>query len=142
MHQWRKRIAIILAAWTLLVSVGFTVNSHWCGDSLRDWAIFSSAEPCAHQAVSELPPCHQKKMAQVDAKGCCHEESTHVQSFDEEAPVPVHKATQFFTPLFNLVRNAWRPKFIVQAREDNSKAVAESPPPKRNIPVFIQSFRI
>ncbi|HAA13993.1 MAG TPA: hypothetical protein DCE41_20810 [Cytophagales bacterium] len=134
-------MAVAMALWTLMVSVGFTVNSHWCGGELLGWSVFTEAEGCAHQQEWEaLPPCHKAMMEKPG--GCCHEESTYIQSFDEEAPVPVFQTNfSWAIPVADLLYPTFALSGIEVAAE-TPFSVPEAPPPIQDIPIFIQQFLI
>ncbi|MEL6538899.1 MAG: hypothetical protein AAFQ98_26015, partial [Bacteroidota bacterium] len=128
MHPWRKYVAVLMAFWTLTVSVGFTVNSHWCEGELLNWAVFTEAQACAHQQELEaMPPCHRAMMA--DEGGCCHEESTYIQSFDEEAPVPAPLGGFTWVGLVTDFHDYLLTPFQQPLPLSISYAVPEAPPP-------------
>lgn len=73
MKQWlHKSFSIALALLVLLSTVSFTIEKHFCGDTLVDVSVFTDAEKCAMEAVEIL----QKKT-------CCKDEINVIQGQDE-----------------------------------------------------------
>lgn len=65
LKQWIYKLGSVAMALTLLFStISFTVEKHFCGDTLIDVAIFSPAEKCAMEA-SEM------EQQEVIKKSCC-----------------------------------------------------------------------
>lgn len=67
-----KGFSIAMAILVLFSTVSFTVESHFCGDTLVDVSIFSEAEKCAMESMEIL----QKK-------SCCKDKVDVIQGQDE-----------------------------------------------------------
>ena len=63
---------MLLALLVLLSTVSFTIEKHYCGDTLVDVSVFSEAQKCAMEAMEIL----QKKT-------CCKDEVNVVKGQDE-----------------------------------------------------------
>jgi hypothetical protein len=71
--QWlHKSFSIVLALLVLISTVSFTIEKHFCGDTLIDVSVFTDAEKCAMEAIEML----QKKT-------CCKDEINVIQGQDE-----------------------------------------------------------
>ena len=69
---------IALALLVFISSTGFTVNSHFCKDKLKDFRIFIKAKDCyqKHRAEKKTArSCHVKK--QSCDNNCCHNTSEY-----------------------------------------------------------------
>ncbi|MEW4925324.1 hypothetical protein [Algibacter sp. 2305UL17-15] len=67
-----KTFSVSLALIVLFSTVSFTIEKHFCGDTLVDVAIFTDSEKCAMEALEIL----QKKT-------CCKDEINVVEGQDE-----------------------------------------------------------
>lgn len=120
-----KKITHIALGFLILVSTtGYTINRHYCGNTLETISINSKPEPCC------------------DIDGCCHDEAEHFQVKDDFCPtinmpsvvapeIDVLYNTTFVTYLYKIF-NA----------EFTSFTVTEYPPPlKRNTLLsFFQAY--
>lgn len=84
-----KISASFLALIVLFSSMSFTVEKHYCGETLVDVSYFGEAESCCAKAMKEMD--HKEKKSQK--KGCCSDEVEIIESstFDKE------KITSFTT---------------------------------------------
>lgn len=66
-----KTLAICMAILVLFTTMSFTVNMHYCGDSLVDLALFQNAQTCGmeqqqtdhcSEGISEDPCCTDKQV--------------------------------------------------------------------------------
>ena len=147
MHSWRKPIALFLASWTLVISIGFTVSGHWCGGELRSFSLFAEAENCHEAHVVEQPSCHKAAEAMachqvMDEGDCCQDKTEHVQEFEDDGQMPSYNLIRIFAPLLSIMKQAWKPRFVENMHTPAKCAQPDPPPPIANIPVFVQSFRI
>jgi hypothetical protein len=67
-----KGFSFVLAVLVLFSTVSFTVEKHFCGDTLVDVAIFTDSDKCAMEAQEMLMK-----------KTCCKDEIKIVQGQDE-----------------------------------------------------------
>lgn len=139
MTTWRKLFSVIVWSWILLVSVGVTISSHWCGGEFKGVTFFGELQSCQH-VVAKTPTCHHIMADAVEP--CCQEKVTCIQSFDEEAPVPSFNLARIFGPVFSLFRRNWRPRIVLSNTAALPSKATDSSPHIKDIPVFIQTFRI
>ena len=69
-----KIASVCMAVVVLLSTMSFTVEKHYCGDSLVDVSILGNLEKC------EMNP---EKEAVVKSNGCCSDEVVHFEGQDE-----------------------------------------------------------
>jgi len=71
MKEFLKKISSVAMAFVVLLStLSFTVETHYCGDTLVDSSLFSSAESCGMEMDSEP----QLEGCTVSVKDCCSDE--------------------------------------------------------------------
>lgn len=63
-----------MALLVLLSTLSFTVEKHYCGDTLMDAALFSKVDPCCDIDVI--------KIAEVEKKSCCTDEIEVIKGQD------------------------------------------------------------
>lgn len=74
---FHKLMSLSLAFVVLFSTMSFTVNMHYCGDTLVDTAIFSEAETCGMEMDIATTDCSTKK------KTCCSKKQVIVEGQDE-----------------------------------------------------------
>jgi len=80
MKEFFKKIASFLMAFIVLFSTfSFTVNEHYCGDTLKDRAIFVKAEKCLMEMKMEVP----SKECEMHQKKCCDDVVKVIEGQDE-----------------------------------------------------------
>ncbi len=67
-----------MAIVVLLSTTSFTINMHYCGDTLMDTAVFHKAETCGMEI--EIP---SSKDCSVTKKNCCSDEQIVIDGQDE-----------------------------------------------------------
>ncbi len=86
----RNLLSVLLAFQVFLSSLSFTIDTHWCGDTLKSIGLFNQATPCKHnQSNHSGAACHHglaKKLGLID--DCCHNKKIVVEglNFDAEHP--------------------------------------------------------
>lgn len=79
MKQFFHKIVSILMVFVVLFStMSFTINTHYCGDTLVDFAVFTNAETCGMELKEST-----NKDCSVAKKSCCSDKQTIVQGQDE-----------------------------------------------------------
>ena len=73
-----KIMSLVMAFVVLFSTLSFTVNMHYCGDTLMDTAIFHKAETCGMEM--ENP---SSKDCSVTKKNCCSDEQLVIDGQDE-----------------------------------------------------------
>jgi len=74
-----KTLAVGLALLVLISTVSFTINSHYCGDTLVDTAIFKEAQACG----MELQSNSASSECSIMKKNCCSNEKLLIEGQDE-----------------------------------------------------------
>ncbi|TBN14750.1 hypothetical protein EYD46_12860 [Hyunsoonleella pacifica] len=73
MHQLLHKIfSVTLALLVLFSTVSFTIEKHYCGDTLIDVAVFSEAKSCGMESADVM-----------QQKSCCDDEIDVVEGQDE-----------------------------------------------------------
>ncbi len=71
-----KTVSFVLALLVLFSTISFTIEKHFCGDTLIDVAIFKEAQKCAKEAF-------EMEQALITKKNCCKDELEIVKGQDE-----------------------------------------------------------
>ncbi len=74
-----KTLAAGLALLVLISTVSFTINTHYCGDTLVDTAIFKEAKACG----MEIQSTTTSSECSIMKKNCCIDEQIIVEGQDE-----------------------------------------------------------
>jgi len=124
MKQVFHKIASVLLAFVVLFStMSFTIDMHYCGDTLVDTAIFHKAKTCG----MEMQQTSSDSDCSIIKKNCCKEKQIVVKGQDE-LKISFDKLTfdqQIFVASFvytyiNLFENL----------KENATAFSEYPPPQ------------
>ncbi len=75
---FHKIMSLSMAIVVLLSTTSFTINMHYCGDTLMDTAVFHKAETCGMEM--ENP---SSKDCSVTKKNCCSDEQIVIDGQDE-----------------------------------------------------------
>jgi hypothetical protein len=75
-----KFTATLLSLIVVLSSMSFTIDKHYCGDTLVDVSYFGEADSCCDMQKNSKKPEEEKK------KNCCNNETEFIASttFDKE----------------------------------------------------------
>ncbi|WP_289038566.1 hypothetical protein [uncultured Zobellia sp.] len=65
---FHKISSVLMAFVVLFTTMSFTVNMHYCGDSLVDFSVFKSAETCGMEKAQPVKSCENPTMTEKD---CC-----------------------------------------------------------------------
>lgn len=102
-----------------ITSSGFSLNFHYCGDSLKSWSVFGKAEVCDHEKeeiheenlqddnccnVNETKTCCSTSNTENIHENCCSSNSKEfslnedyeIQPLDVEAIIPLLIKKSFF----------------------------------------------
>ena len=75
---FRKIMSILMAFVVLFSTMSFTVNMHYCGDTLVETAIFQKAKGCGMEM--EKP---STEGCSITKKNCCDDEQLAIEGQDE-----------------------------------------------------------
>lgn len=64
----------------LLTTMSLTVNMHYCGDTMVDFAFFKNAQSCGMEKVKETSNCENPNLSR---KSCCSDKQLVIQGQDE-----------------------------------------------------------
>ncbi len=79
MKQFTHKIASVLMAFVVLFStMSFTIEMHYCGDTLVDAAIFSKVKTCGMESI-ETSTCKSSELK----KKCCSDEQLTFEGENE-----------------------------------------------------------
>lgn len=142
-----RYIALGLAVMLLSVSVGFSLDLHYCQGRVKSFSLFGSAKGCDEIAAADMT-CAHRETASPDGRlmfsrpPCC--ESTHVllQSVQECVTPHLAKPSHVLqpmqmTPVPDLLHPLEPARFLFPPKPAKYKP----PPLHRNTPVYIQNFR-
>ncbi|MBU3026074.1 HYC_CC_PP family protein [Zobellia galactanivorans] len=65
---FHKILSVLMAFVVLLTTMSFTVDMHYCGDSLVDFSFFAKAESCGMEKAQPTKSCDNPTMTEKD---CC-----------------------------------------------------------------------
>lgn len=88
MKTFLKQISVILLSLVVLFSsMSFTIDKHYCGETLVDMAIFGEAENCGMEGMES-----NSDIKRVKKKKCCKDETIVVESstFNKEKIISLH----------------------------------------------------
>ena len=134
---FHKIASFSLALIVLLSTVSFTVDSHYCGDTLVDTSLFGHAETCGMEVQQQS----NSSECDISKKGCCSDEQVIVEgqdtlktSFDK-----LDKDQQLFVAAFI---HTYINLFFESQEDLNSYRDYTPPPLVRDIQVLDQTFLI
>lgn len=126
-----------MALIVLLSTVSFTLDSHYCGDTLVDSSLFGHVETCGMEVQQQSPSSE----CDISKKDCCSDEQVIVEgqdtlktSFDK-----LDKDQQLFVAAFI---HTYINLFFESQKDLNSYRGYSPPPLVRDIQVLDQTFLI
>ena len=141
-------ISLTLAFLMFFTSVGFSIDMHYCGNSVQSFSLFGKAKNCTEMMETAATKSCQmhKKMANpkdgysINKKDCCHNRTLNLQadltSEIQTNDFMVSQQLQNFVIAFVVVFLENRP---VETIAPNF-ALYKPPLIPRDIPVLVQSF--
>ena len=75
-----KSMALFMAIVVLMTTMSFTVDMHYCGDTLVDFSFIQSAKTCGMEKVQANKGC---KKPMLSEKSCCSDEQMVKQGQDD-----------------------------------------------------------
>ena len=117
-----KIVSILMSFVVLFSTMSFTIDLHYCGDTLMDTAIFQKAKTCGMeiQKTATSSDCSKAK------KDCCKEEQIFVEGQDE-LKISFEKLSfdqQIFVASF-----VYSFENLFEYFEENAHTFSEYPPP-------------
>jgi hypothetical protein len=75
-----KSIAICMAFVVLMTTMSFTVDMHYCGDTMVDYSFFHNASTCKMEKAILTASCGNPE---VKKKSCCSDQQLIIQGQDD-----------------------------------------------------------
>lgn len=119
---FHKAIAILMSFVVSFSTMSFTIDMHYCGDTLMDTAIFHKVKTCG----MEMEKTIISSKCSITKKSCCKDEQIVVKG-QNELKVSYDKLTfeqQIFVASF-----VYTYSNLFENFEENVKAFSEYPPP-------------
>ncbi|OAB79725.1 HYC_CC_PP family protein [Cochleicola gelatinilyticus] len=135
---FHKSMAIFMAAVVLMTTMSFTIDMHYCGDSLVDFSFVQKVKTCGMEKAQATTSCENPTLSE---KTCCTDKQVIKEgkddlkvSFDQltlEQQVFVASFTYSYLSLF-------------EGTESKDVPFLDYPPPfvKRDVQVLHQTFLI
>ena len=73
-------MAVFMAAVVFMTTMSFTVDMHYCGDTLVDFSFIQSAKTCGMEKVQATKGCEKSMLSE---KSCCSDEQMVKQGQDD-----------------------------------------------------------
>ena len=126
-----------MALLVLLSTLSFTIESHYCGDTLVDSTIFGNVETCGMD-IEQKP---STKECNITEKDCCSDEQFIVdgQGNLKTSFIKLEKEKQLFVASFIY---SYINLFVEQQTENISFRDYSPPPLVRDVQVLDQTFLI
>ena len=118
---FHKIMSSVMAFVVLFSTMSFTIDMHFCGDTLIDTAIFHKTETCGMEMEASVPTSENK----VSKKNCCSDKQIVVDGQDE-LKTSFEKLTidqQVFIASFIYAYNN-----LFESVEENIKSYGDSSP--------------
>ena len=75
-----KSIAICMAFVVLMTTMSFTIDMHYCGDTMVDYSFFHNVDTCGMEKAELASSCENPEMKK---KSCCSDEQLIVEGQDD-----------------------------------------------------------
>jgi hypothetical protein len=75
-----KSIAFFMATVVLMTTMSFTIDMHYCGDTMVDFSFFQDVETCGMEKNPEVGTCQIPEMSR---KSCCSDEQLVMEGQDD-----------------------------------------------------------
>lgn len=133
-----KSIAVCMAFVVFMTTLSFTVDMHYCGDTMVDFAFFKSAASCGMEKAPVASNCENPTLSQ---KSCCTDEQLVIQGQDDlkENFNSLTFEQQIFVAAFSYSYIS-----LFEGTTSKEVAIVDYPPPavKRDVQVLHQTFLI
>ncbi|TPN83467.1 HYC_CC_PP family protein [Aquimarina algicola] len=138
LEKVRKIGSLLLALMVLTSTMSFTVNMHYCGDTLVDTVLFKEAKRCGMEVQKPNPSSNACKITQ---KSCCSDQTLIIEG-QNELKVTFHDLS-FEQQLF-ISSYIYSYINLFEGLEQNIIPFQDYPPPllTRDILILDQTFLI
>lgn len=131
-----KVSSILLAIIVLFSTFSFTVDSHYCGETLVDYSIFSKAKSCSGNMMNS-----DSKELEFAKKSCCKNEVSIVEGkvvHQQELQKIEVEQLQFVTAFITSYTNLFTHKF----KQNYALLLYDPPLVHKDVIVLFENFRI
>ncbi|ALM20304.1 hypothetical protein AAT17_03100 [Nonlabens sp. MIC269] len=133
-----KTLSVLMAFVVLFTTMSFTIDMHYCGETLVDFSFNASAKTCGMEKVQAEKTCNNLMMKE---KSCCSNKQI-VKESNEDLKMSLDKVTfeqQIFVAVFT-----YSYLNLFESAESEDLAFEDYPPPflERDIQVLHQTFLI
>jgi len=77
---FHRSIAVCMAIVVLMTTMSFTIDMHYCGDTMVDYSFFHNAATCNMEKAVVTPSCENSEMKK---KSCCSYEQVIIAGQDD-----------------------------------------------------------
>ncbi|AKA35419.1 hypothetical protein MQE36_03165 [Zhouia spongiae] len=77
---FHKILSVLMALVVMFTTMSFTVDMHYCGDSLVDFSFFTKAESCGMEKAQPTRGCENPAMSE---KSCCSDQKIVKEGSDD-----------------------------------------------------------
>ncbi len=75
-----KSMTVFMAAVVLMTTMSFTIDMHYCGDSLVDFSFVQKAETCGMEKAKTTNSCSNPTISE---KSCCSDQQLIIEGQDD-----------------------------------------------------------
>ena len=141
----RKISHIAIALLLLVLTMGFSISKHYCGDSVVDVAVFSQgSNGCGMDMKDMAMDANTSKDECMTASSCCHNEH-HVYQLDKTYTSPaVFDHVPFIQVDLAIFDLSLITPEVSEAKTKDYFVLAKSPPPKDVLSALsdLQTYRL
>ena len=135
---FHSTLSVLMAFVVMFTTMSFTVDMHYCGDSLVDFSLFSKAEGCGMEKAQPAKYCENPLMTE---KSCCTDQQILQQGQDElktSLSTLTFEQQTFVATFFYTYIN------FFEGLDENIVSFTDYPPPfiRRDLQVLHQTFLI
>ena len=133
-----KSMAVCMAAVVLMTTMSFTVDMHYCGDTLVDFSFVQQVKTCGMEKAQATTSCENPALSE---KSCCTDKQV-IKEGKDDLKVSFDQLSleqQVFVASFT-----YSYKSIFEGTESKEVPFFDYPPPfvKRDVQVLHQTFLI
>lgn len=135
---FHKLMAVCMAAVVLMTTMSFTVDMHYCGDTLVDFSLSHDIETCGMEKAEIAISCEKPD---VSVKSCCSDEQFIVSGQDE---LKLNFSKLTFEQQIFVVSFTYSYIRLFEGTASNEVSFFDYAPPfvKRDVQVLHQNFLI
>lgn len=133
-----KSMAVLMAAVVLMTTMSFTVDMHYCGDSLVDFSFVQKAKSCGMENAQATTSCERPSPTE---KSCCSDKQV-VKEGNDDLKISLDQLTlaqQVFVVSFTYAYSS-----LFEGTQSEETPFLDNSPPfiRRDLQVLHQTFLI